>query len=145
MTKAQIHFSNDLDTLIGILKIQLFPAGAGPFDKRLIAVPHMALKERILMAFAADPQIRVAAGMRIVTLDQAYTILTGKSLPSELELSLFLQHEILDMIDRVESLHAYFSTPSREKRIGPFCDVLATHFLRYKTYGKPSQLARGAI
>lgn len=137
MTKAQIHFSNDLDTLIGVLKTELFPEGAGPFDKRLIAVPHMALKERILMAFAGDPQIRVAAGMHIVTLDQAYTTLTGKSLPSNLELSLFLQHEILDMIDRVEPLRAYFSASSREERIGPFCDALATYFLRYKTYGKP--------
>lgn len=137
MTKAQIHFSNDLDVLVEILKDRLFVKGSAPFDKRLVVVPHRVLKDRILMAFAKDPEMLVAAGLQVVTLEQAYSALTGKSLPSHLELSLFLQHEVIDKIESVEVLKNYFNTVSKEERIAPFCDLLATYFLQYKTYGKP--------
>lgn len=136
MTKAQIHFSNDLIALAQILKEELFPIGAKPFEKRLIAVPHMALKDFLMLHFAKDPEFQVAAGMQIVSLDQAYCELTKKNLPKKMELSLFLQHELLGKMDRISELKEYFSSEAKDKRIGPFCDLLATYFLRYGIYGK---------
>lgn len=137
MTKAQIHFSNAHAPLIEVLKAQLYPKKGGPFEKRLIVVPHMALKDQIMQAFAKDPEMRVAAGMQITSSDQAYSLLTKKSLPSKMELSLFLEHALMGMIEEVEELKSYFDLPVKEERIGPFCDALATYFLRYKAFGKP--------
>jgi len=137
MTKAQIHFSNHLDPLTEILKTQLFPEGGGPFEKRLVVVPHMVLKDRIMQQFAKDPEMEVAAGMQITSVDQAYSLLTKKNLPSKVELSLFLQHELMGKIEEVEELRTYFCLSAKEERIGPFCDALATYFFRYKTFGKP--------
>ena len=71
MSKAQIHFSNHLEELITVLKENLFPSGAGPFEKRLIAVPHLGLKAYLMQALAKDPDLQVAAGLQIVNLSKA--------------------------------------------------------------------------
>lgn len=136
MTKAQIHFSNSLDQLIQVLKENLYSEGSGPFDRRLIAVPHLGLKSYLMQAIAKDPELQVAAGLKIVNLSQAWSLVCRKNLPSTLELSLFLEHHLRPLIREYEELERYFSTAAWEKRIGPFCDTLAQHFLRYAIYGK---------
>ncbi len=136
MTKAQIHFSNHLEILVEELKANLFPKGAGPFEKRLIAVPHLGLKAYLMQAIAKDPDMQVAAGLQIANLSQTWTKITKKVLPTALELSLFLQHSLIPMIEKEEELARYFGTQAREKRVGPFCDALAQYFQWYSIYGK---------
>jgi exodeoxyribonuclease V gamma subunit len=136
MTKSQIHFSNSLDQLVQVLKENLYQDGSGPFDRRLIAVPHLGLKSYLMQAIAKDPELQVAAGLKIVNLAQAWSLVCRKNLPGALELSLFLEHHLIPLIDQDERLQRYFSTAAWEKRIGPFCDTLAQHFLRYAVYGK---------
>lgn len=135
MKKAQIHFGNHLEELTAILKAELFPEGSGPFDKRLIAVPHLGLKTYLMQSLAKDPDLQVAAGLQIVSLAQAWTKITRCVLPSTLELSLFLQHALLPLMEKEPMLEQYFASPSKEKRIGPFCDALSQYFLRYAVYG----------
>lgn len=130
-----IHFSNSLEELVQVLKENLFSGDCGPFDRRLIAVPHLGLKSYLMQAIAKDPQLQVAAGLNIVNLPQAWSKLSRKKLPTTLELSLFLQHNLIPLIEQEEELQNYFST-AREKRIGPFCDALARYFQRYALYGK---------
>ncbi len=138
MTKAQIHFSNYLEELLIPLKENLFPQGAGPFDKRLIIVPHLRLKDYIMRFLAKDKELQVAAGVQVVSLTQGLSKLSKKNLPTKLELSLSLQYHLLPLIDEHDELKKYFDRKSREKRIGPFCDIMAESFLRYAIYGKPS-------
>lgn len=135
MTKGQIHFTNHLHALIPILKENLYPEGSGPFEKRLIIVPHLKLKTTLMQTLAADPNWQVAAGLQIVNLAQGLAKVSKKKLPSSLELSLFLQHELLPLIESEEDLSRYFAT-AKEKRMGPFCTVLAQYFLRYVAFGK---------
>ncbi|MDN3506106.1 MAG: exodeoxyribonuclease V subunit gamma [Simkaniaceae bacterium] len=133
MTKGQIHFSNDLHALLPILQENLYPEGLGPFEKRLIIVPHLKLKTTLMQALAKE--MHVAAGLQIVNLNQGLAKVAKKKLPSSLELSLFLQHELLPLIEGEEALQRYF-TNAKEKRIGPFCTALAKYFLRYAAFGK---------
>ncbi|NGX38213.1 MAG: RecBCD enzyme subunit RecC [Chlamydiae bacterium] len=135
MSKAQIYFSNHLEELISPLKENLFPSGAGPFEKRLIVVPHLGLKAYLMQALAKDPDLQIAAGLQIVNLSQAWTKITKKTFPSTLELSLFLQHCLIPMIEQEPELKRYFEK-AYQKRIGPFCDALAQYFSWYAVYGK---------
>ncbi len=131
-----IHFSNSLEELIGILKENLYTQSSGPFDRRLIAVPHLGLKNYLMQAIAKDPQLQVAAGLQIVNLAQAWAKICRRKLPTTLELSLFLQHHLIPLIEDEEQLQHYFASEAREKRIGPLCDALALYFQRYAIYGK---------
>lgn len=90
-----------------------------------------------MQTLALDPKLQVAAGLQIVNLNQGAAKVAKKKLESNLELSLFLQHELLPLIESEEELKAYFEK-AREKRIGPFCSALAQYFLRYAVFGKNS-------
>ncbi|NGX46977.1 MAG: RecBCD enzyme subunit RecC [Chlamydiae bacterium] len=136
MTKGQIHFSNDLGELIPVLKENLYPPGSGPFEKRLVIVPHLGLKTYLLQALGRDPDLQVAAGLQIANLAQGWSKVTKKNLPSHLELSLFLEHELIPLIDEEPELSSYFQKDTRMGRIGPFCNALAEYFLRYAVFGK---------
>ncbi|MBS0628670.1 MAG: exodeoxyribonuclease V subunit gamma [Verrucomicrobia bacterium] len=131
-----IHFSNSLEELLQILKENLYPERSGPFDRRLIAVPHLGLKSYLMQSIAKDPDLQVAAGLQIVNLTQAWSKMCRKKLPTTLELSLFLEHQLISIIDEEGELQDYFSSASRERRIGPLCDTLALYFQRYAIYGK---------
>jgi|GEM_PF-3272700 len=135
MTKGQIHFSNHIHALIPILKENLYPEGSSPFEKRIVIVPHLKLKTTLMQALALDPTMQVAAGLQIVNLAQGSAKVAKKKLPSSLELSFFLQHELLPLIESEEELKHYFEK-AKEKRIGPFCSALSQYFLRYAVFGK---------
>lgn len=94
------------------------------------------MKSYLMQALASDPELQVAAGLQIVNLSQAFADVTKKGWPSNLELSLRLQHALLPMIEGEAELRGYFGSEAKERRIGPFCDVLSTHFLRYAIFGK---------
>lgn len=138
MTKGQIHFSNHLDELLIILKEKLFPMGANPFQKRLLIVPHLELKSYILQSLAKDPEIQVAAGLKVVNLQQGYAKIAKRNLPHKVELSFFLQHELAPIIEEEPDLATYFQKENIWRRIGPFCDALADYFARYLIFGKNS-------
>lgn len=135
---AILHFSNRIETLLEILKENLFPKNSHPFEKRLVVVPHAAMKSYIMQYFADDPDLQIAAGMQIVNLSGAYSKMTKKRLPTKIELSFFIQHELISLIERYRDLEQYFSHSSKEKRMGPFCDQIAKYFLHYLIYGKNS-------
>jgi len=129
-----VHFSHRLDTLIEQLKGELYPAGSRPFEKRMIVIPHLGMKNTLLHALAEDKTHPVAAGLEIVGVGQAYAKLTRKPLPGLLELSLFLQHAISKMWHEEEVLSRYFE--GKEERIPPFADRLAQIFSKYVLFGK---------
>jgi exodeoxyribonuclease V gamma subunit len=136
MTKAQIHFSNKSETLLEIFKEELFREAPHPFEERLVVVPHPCLKSYLMQALAKDSRLQVAAGLQIIPLSKAYAKLTKQPMPTTLELSLFLQHALDPFLEREKELKNYFSSEAKERRIGPFCDTLASHFIRYGIYGK---------
>ncbi|NGX59926.1 MAG: RecBCD enzyme subunit RecC [Chlamydiae bacterium] len=136
MTKGQIHLSNDLEKLIPHLKENLYPPGSGPFEKRLVIVPHLGLKAYIMQSLGRDSDLQVAAGFQVMSLSQGWAKITKKKVPSSLELSLFLQHELIPLIDQFPELSRYFHQEAKERRIGPFCHALAKYFLRYAIFGK---------
>lgn len=135
MAYSQVHFSNSLEELAEVFKENLYPNGATPFAKRLVIVPDLGLKDYLMQRLAQDPRIQIAAGLEITHLADAIAKVTKKKIPSTLELSLFLQHELLPLIDSEPDLRNYFQ--NKGKRIGPFCDQLAENFLRYVIFGKP--------
>ncbi|NGX39823.1 MAG: RecBCD enzyme subunit RecC [Chlamydiae bacterium] len=138
MTKPEIpilYRGNRLEDLIEALKAHLYPEGSRPFERRLIIVPHLGLKSFIVHRLAKDPDLQVAAGLEVTNLPQGYAKITKGVLPSSLELSFYIQHLLLPMIDQVPELSSYFGSGAKEKRIGPFCDQLAQSFLNYGIYG----------
>lgn len=136
MSKGQIYFSNRIEELIPFLKEELYPKQASVFDKRLLILPNLEWKGYLMQELAKDSQLQIAAGLCVTNLAQAYTKLTKKRFPEKIELSLFLQHEMSSLIEEEEELALYFTQEVRERRLGPFCDILAFCFLRYAIFGK---------
>lgn len=128
---SHLFLSHSLDILLLSLKEQVFKRGSTPFERRLIVVPSLSLKRFVSSAFAFDETIQVAAGFEVVNLTQAYGKLTQTPLPSQLELTLFLQYLVAQSDD--EELRAYCQ--GQGERMTPFCAALAVAFLRYAIYG----------
>lgn len=136
MAKREIYFSNQLEELIKLFKKNLRSESDHVFDKKLLIIPHLGLKTYIMQNLAKDPSFQIAAGIEVTNLAQGYAKITKKNLWSRKELSFFLQHEIIPLIEQEEELQRYFQKENRERRIGPFCDVLAKYFLQYAIFGK---------
>lgn len=137
MRKGQIHFSNQFDQLIPILGENLFPKGSKPFDQRLIIIPHLSMKNAITRELAKDSALGVAAGFRIENLNRGYEMITGKKIPNQMELALWIQHTLMKDLEEFPECNKYFSE-AKFKRMGPFCERLAANFIKYIVYGKPA-------
>jgi exodeoxyribonuclease V gamma subunit len=155
----EIIFSNHLEQLVSELKVRLFSSSSLPFQERLVIVPDLILKKYLLHAFAKDPQLNIAAGLRIFTLSQAIDeILTYHfhehkyKIPSVFELSLSLEVQILELIhcfpkmetagkELYHPLFTYLEVNQRnldskiERRLSTLCDQLAQLFVMYGVYG----------
>lgn len=136
MHNSYLVFSNRLEALLLVLKKMLFIKGALPFQKRFIVVPCDAMKEMIFSFFALDPELQVAAGIKVVSLNAFFAEMGEKILPSSLALSLRIQETLLHHLTHplFEPVREYLGD-NRAKRLGVFCDALAMLFSRYGVYG----------
>ena len=102
-----LFLSNQLEVLADHLREHLFGTGSLPFQKKLILVPGEQLKSYLLQRFVRDPQLGIAAGFQICGIFQGidHLLISRRSrnrerIPSVLELSLQIEFEILEIIER---------------------------------------------
>lgn len=131
-------FSQNIERLILSLLQHLYSEGA-PFAKRVVVVPHPSFKSYLLEKIALQPSMRVAAGIEVITLKEALSLLLVKRSPDFLELSLAIQHEIRGLLqekkEAFSSLFAYLDAPSYSLREAQLSDLLSATFLEYGEYG----------
>lgn len=161
----KVFFSNRLEVLYQQLRNELF-VDTHPFTRRMILVSSPAIKSWLMLQMAQDPCLGIAAGVDICFVDPALHRLSlllspEQKLsdvlpcePSELELSLALEQEMLTAVhtfagftarekDVWEPLLIYLNmspetltiTKRSEKRITALSGKLARYFLDYGTYG----------
>ena len=123
---ASIVFGNSLDALSGKLAEELFFNSTRPFEKRLVIVPSASIKEYLLYGFAKHPDLQMAAGVQILSLNQALNEFAQKRIPSFLELSLAIEEKISK-----QDLEYLKDEAKRKKRIPALSDELARLFARY--------------
>lgn len=130
---TEVFLSNRLETLADLLKNRLFFSGLQAFERRVVIVPCESTKSFLIHRFAQDSQLQIAAGMQIVTLDQALDPYL-KGVPSFLQLSLTLNGLLTHLEDNelFSPLRTYLNPLSR---IEGFAEELAQIFLRYGLYG----------
>lgn len=155
-------YSNRIEFLFENLKKQLF-SSSFPFAKRIIVVPTPAIKSWLLLKFAKDPELGVAAGLEIIYLDQALKKIQhlidkpdSANVPTRLELTLAIERHIRDIITSWASfspikkniwqpLLNYLKvsnepfqplTQRSEKRLVDIAETLSKLFVDYGKYGK---------
>lgn len=162
----QGFFSNRLEVLYQQLKNELF-VGTHPFTRRMILVSSPAIKSWLMLQMAQDTELGIASGVDICFVDPAMHQLSlllspeQQKLPdalfyepSELELSLALEHEMIKMVNAF----AAFNTQEKEvwgpllnylnirqdslkiskragKRITALSEKLSRYFIDYGTFG----------
>ncbi len=149
----RIVFSNDMHSLSHHLGEEFFSKETHPFEKRLIVVPHISLKEFLLRCFVDHPRLKIAAGVKILPLHQAMmeildqcSALTDraqvkKRIPSFLELSLAIEEKLYCFLSEKrndETLIRYLDTGDEEKqqkRISSLSEQVAKLYTRYGLYG----------
>ncbi len=137
----RIVSSNDVNHLADALAQEFFSPSSRPFDKRLIIIPHPALKDFLTHRFLSHPALNIAAGMQILPLNQAVLEIKdfSKRMPSFLELSLHLEAQLQhsDVIEQFPDLVQYLGLDPeiRERRVALLSDALARLFARYGLYG----------
>ncbi|MES2121541.1 MAG: exodeoxyribonuclease V subunit gamma, partial [Chlamydiota bacterium] len=112
-----------------------------PFEKRLVVVPDMAMKEFLVGYCVSHPRLRVCAGLQIQLLNDATTQLrgpSGKKVPSAAVLSLAIEEALWARGVEDSALRKYLSNGSEEKkgrRIAQLSDELARLFSLYGLHG----------
>src|ERR1700722_10137711 len=128
--------------MAGELKQRLFFSGGHPFERRFVIVPSLTIKRFLLMHYAEDADLRIAAGVEIYTLSQAIRELfdqPGRRIPSLLELSFEIEAQVSELLKCEPSnpvltqLFAYVSEEGgkQRERIGALSEEVALLFLRY--------------
>jgi len=122
MKKPDIHVSNSVDTLITLLRDQLFFTSSNPFTKKIIFLPQLSLKNTLMIRFCADKKLSVVTGIDFEELGSGalslFKMVSGKTFlfpPLDL-LSLHLE----SLIDE--------DNPS-------FAASLASEFLKFGKFG----------
>ncbi len=149
----RIVFSNDMNSLSQSLGEEFFSKGTHPFEKRLIIVPNISLKEFLLHSFVNHPRLKMAAGVKILPLNQAVIEIVDqcfaqtdknqvrKRIPSFLELSLAIEEKLYRFFSEKknhEPLIRYLDVGYEEKvqkRISSLSEHLAKLYARYGLYG----------
>ena len=110
--ELDLFLSNSLDVLYENLKASLFASNSLPFTKRLIVVYGPAMKSWLMLKMAQDPDLGIAAGIDFLYLNQAFDQLmdlfhgqANKYLPTRLELALFIEKEIISLLNRFSELN----------------------------------------
>lgn len=136
---SPVYLSNQLEELGDLLAQILFNPVLHPLQRRMVVVPSAAVKEFLFRRFATDAQWGVAAGMEVLTLPQALNRILPKPkrIPSSLELSLQLEHEIrrplLENTAVFAPLRSYVQ--DKETRIASLAEQLGSLFSRYSVFG----------
>ncbi|MFI5333680.1 MAG: exodeoxyribonuclease V subunit gamma, partial [Chlamydiales bacterium] len=138
-----VILSNAVEQLADALKEKLFFSGAHPFDRKLVIVPHLAIKHYLEMHYAQDPSLGIAAGVEFLPLSQALNRLLGSKQPTFIELTLQLENLLIHLMREQEQLDSiekkvfaplfhYLSKETQEK-ISALAEELARLFSRYDT------------
>lgn len=132
MITFSLFLSNQLDFLIKVLGDRLFQGR--PLARKKVVIPDNLIRNYLLLRLAEDPERKIAMGMELLSLPQA----VPDAIPSLWKLSLQIQHLLAKLPEEplFEPLHRYLSRTEGE--ISDFCDLLASHFLRYLLYEKGS-------
>lgn len=136
-----IVLSNSLDSLAQRLIEDLYFGALGPFQKRIVVVPDMAMKEYLVHYFLSHPRLQVCAGLEILLLNDAMTELHGcfsKKIPSSAALSLAIEHNLWSLSETGDELRSYLHVENEEKkarRIAQLSDELARLFSLYGLHG----------
>ncbi len=127
-----MYLSNFLEKLIELFTWFLYETKSHPWAKRLLILPDVSIKGFLQQKIAKDPRFRVMTGMKWMTLSEAL------GMPSSLELSFFLEIQILEKLSMEDfsSVRRYVEGPSRNLRLSQLIDQLTSLFLRYSKYGK---------
>lgn len=141
---SQIILSNSVLELADALKEALFFSGGHPFDRRVVIVPSVNIKQFLQLHFADDPDVQVAAGLEIYTLSQMTreflcSTEPRKVLPSHAQLSFQIEEEVTFLLQNKEDLTSeereqlapLFSYVAGKDRISGLSDEVALLFLRY--------------
>lgn len=161
----KLFYSNHIEQLYQNLKQQLF-SHPKPFERRLIIVPTPAIKSWLLLQFAKDPEMGIAAGLEFHYLEDGlkiiYDLIAQESdpyyVPSPLELTLGIENQIRMLINEWEFLPTqqrgiwqpiiqylkihfdshfhYRLTKRNEKRLAALSETLARLFMEYSRYGQ---------
>ncbi len=98
----QIFLSNRLEVLFDHFKKWLLALRGNPFGTRLIIVPHPQAKNWLQLQLALSPDIGIAAGLQIVTMDRAikrlaaiYPSKVAGCIPSRLDLAIALYLQLM--------------------------------------------------
>jgi exodeoxyribonuclease V gamma subunit len=149
----KVVFSNDMHSLSQRLAEEFFSPETHPFEKRLIIVPHISLKEFLVHCFVDHPRLKIAAGVKILPLNQAVMEIAQpcfasanqnplrKRVPSLLELSLAIEEKLYHFLAEKKEdqiLMRYLDARDEEKkqkRITSLSEQLAQLYARYGLYG----------
>lgn len=120
--KPVVALSQSLDTLTKLLRDNLFKNSHAPFEKKLIFLPNLNLKNTLITSFLSDGEVDVVMGLDFLELGEGvqklYKLCTQKNL-------LFPPLDLLTL-----QLEAYLETPGLAPK-------LAIEFLRYGKFGGP--------
>lgn len=149
-----VFLSNRLEFLYELLKISLFKTDkvSPPFKRRLIIVYGPAMQNWLLFRMAKDPDLRVATGIEVIHINQAFQQLLTKSrkqtappifIPSSTELALAIEQKIHHFICKFESMGAsereewapLVKYAKKESRILTLSHQLSHLFHDYGRYG----------
>ena len=161
MNRLKLFFSNRIEQLFQRLRVELFDSTQFPFARRILIVPNPAIKAWVMLQLAKDAETRIAAGLEVMYLSQAFDELgkfclpsKEKSVPSRLELTLaiecYLKNKLssplsTDDFDIWKPLFNYlkiapenFGSFSRksERRLVVLSEKLAHLFGKYGNFGR---------
>lgn len=131
----QIIYSNDQQRLANALADFLFSADSSLFEKRIVVVPHLLMKDFIFSTL--EKKVGIAAGVQVFPLNQAVMEILGpssKRIPSFVEMSLAIQ-ELLQMLCQEETFAFRSYLRDETQKISSFSDELTRCFTHYGLYG----------
>lgn len=120
--KPVVTLSQSLETLTKLLRDNLFKKPHTPFQKKLIFLPSLSIKNTLITSVLADGDLDIVMGLDFLELGEGvqklFKLSTGKT----------LRFPTLDLLTL--QLEAYLETPGLAPK-------LAIEFLRYGKFGGP--------
>jgi exodeoxyribonuclease V gamma subunit len=117
--KSKAVFSNSTEELAHALKERLFFSGGHPFQRRVVVIPNFSIKRYLMLRFAQDPDLNIAAGVEFLPLSHALSELLEKREPTLAELTF----QIASVIKLAEKQKKELSGKEREI-LAPLFDYL---------------------
>ncbi|MDJ0652472.1 MAG: exodeoxyribonuclease V subunit gamma [Simkaniaceae bacterium] len=120
--KPIVTLSNSVETLVHLLGARLFLKGQNPFEKKMVLLPDLSLKNALLTSFVSDEKIDVVLGIDFMELGSGLQTLLKLCKNNTL---FFPPFDLLTL-----QLEALIDTPGLAPK-------LAIEFLKYGKYGGP--------